>query len=184
MTTTHITDLDRRQAQRVKQSQRERQAAAASAGVSQAVADKPATAGEHQQPAARKGDRWATFNAFMDLIAPRLTLAERAVWLVMFRHARNGVVQASERQLSTAANIDKVTAGRALRRLVELRLVWPVFKSTNKGSASRYGLHPHPDSCLAGVMAEQERRQREAGERRQGNGGDRRGRRRNGNPTG
>lgn len=176
------TEMDKRQRERVRQSQRERAATVAAEG--QGATHTAPAADTAPQPQPRKGDRWATFNTFMDLIAPRLTLAERAVWLVMFRHARNGMVQASERQLSTAANIDKVTAGRALRRLVQLRLVWPVFKSTNKGSASRYGLHPQPDSCLAGVMAEQERRQREAGERRQGNGGDRRGRRRKGEPTG
>lgn len=176
------TEMDKRQRERVKQSQRERAATVAAEGQGEIVTAPAADTAP--QPMHRKGDRWATFNTFMDVIAPRLTLAERAVWLVMFRHARNGVVNASERQLSTTANIDKVTAGRALRRLVQLRLVWPVFKSTNKGSASRYGLQPHPDSCLAAVMAEQQQRQREAATRREGNGGDRRGRRRGGRSTG
>lgn len=165
------TDLDRRIAQRQCRPQ------PVAAGEGQIAAGKAATTGTAPQPAARSSDRWATFNTFMDVIGPRLTLAERAVWLVMFRHARGGVVNASERQLSTAANIDKVTAGRALRQLVELRLVWPVFKSTNKGSASRYGLQPHPDACLAAVIRQHEQRHREASERREAKGGDRRGRR-------
>lgn len=132
----------------------------------------------------RAGDRWATLNAFVDVIAPRLTLAERAVWLVMFRHARDGVVQTSERQLATAARIDKATAGRALRQLVELRLAWPVMKSRSKESTSRYGLHPRPSACLSAVVAKAERRECEAQDRRQRNGGDRRGRRRKEQRTG
>lgn len=144
-----------------------------------AAAPEPAVEPERRDVAGTgKGDRWATYNAFVDVISPRLTLAERAVWHVMFRHTRNGVVQTSERQLSTAAAIDKATAGRALRQLVQLRLVWPVMKSSNKASTSRYGLHPRPEKCLPAVMAEAERRQDEARERRQRNGGDRRGRHR------
>jgi hypothetical protein len=125
----------------------------------------------------RDQQRWATLNTFVDVIAPRLTLAERAVWLVMFRHARDGIVQTSERQLSTAARIDKATAGKALRQLVKLKLAWVMMKSASKESTSRYGLHPSPSVCLPAVIAEDDRRRSEADERRKRNGGDRRGRR-------
>ena len=123
-------------------------------------------------------DRWQTLNEFVDVIAPLLTLAERAVWLVMYRHARGGTCDTSERSIATLAKIDKATAGRALRQLVHLRLVWPVFKSSSKGSASKYGVHPRPSACLAAAIAVDERRRNEAHQRRQRNGGDRRGRRR------
>lgn len=122
--------------------------------------------------------RWVTFNTFVDVIAPRLSLPERSVWLVMFRHSRSGVCDTSERRLSEQVRIDKATAGRALRLLVGLGLVWPVFKSSSKGEASRYGLQPRPEACLAAVMAMDERRRNEGHQRRQRNGGDRRGRRR------
>ncbi len=138
-------------------------------------ADKPAAALE-EKPKPPKGDRWATLNSFVDLIAPRLTLAERAVWLVMFRHARGGICETSERGIATQAGIDKASAGRAIRRLVELRLVWPMFKSSSKDKFSRYGVHPRPDACLPGVLAADEARRKAAAERREDRGGERRGR--------
>jgi hypothetical protein len=124
--------------------------------------------------------RWVTFNTFMDVIAPRLSLPERAVWLVMFRHSRGGVCNTSERRIAEQARIDKATAGRSLQRLVDLRLVWPVFKSSSKGEASRYGLQPRPEACLAAVIAMDDRRREAGRQRRQEKGGDRRGRRRKG----
>jgi hypothetical protein len=172
------TEMDKRQRERVKQSQRERQAAAPSAGESQAAAERPATAVALQQPATRKGDRWATFNAFMDAIAPRLTLAERTVWVVMFRHARAGTCDISERAIATQANIDKATAGKALRQLVALELIWVVFKSTSKEKSSRYGMQPNPADRLAAVIKLHDHRTATADARRQRNGGDRRGHRR------
>jgi hypothetical protein len=136
------------------------------------------------KPSRRSGDRWAALNTFVDVIAPRLTLVERAVWLVMFRYARNGVCDTSERAIATQARIDKASAGKALRRLVEMGLVWPVFKSSTKGTSSRYGLHPRPASCLPAVVAADDARRKEARERREERGGDRRGRRRRAKSTG
>ena len=131
------------------------------------------------QPRQADAGRWRTLNTFVDVIAPNLLMADRAAWLVLFRYTRNGTVDTSERQLATAAGIDKVTAGRALRRLVQLRLVWPIKVSKSKGSASRYGLHPNPEKCLGAVLADRDRRETQGVERRQERGGDRRGRRRN-----
>jgi hypothetical protein len=61
------------------------------------------------KPPRHSGDRWAALNTFVDVIAPRLTLVERAVWLVMFRYARNGVCDTSERAIATQARIDKAS---------------------------------------------------------------------------
>lgn len=137
-----VTDLDRRIAQR----QRRPQPGAAAEG--QGAADKAATADTAPQPAFRKGGRWITFNTFMDVIAPRLTLAERAVWLVMFRHARGGVCETTVRMLATAAAVSRSTAEAALRRLVASELVWAIWKSPDKSRASKYGIHGSPAACL------------------------------------
>jgi hypothetical protein len=96
-----------------------------------------------------KGDRWRAFNSFVDLIAPRLTLAERAVWIVLFRHARDGVTETTARVLATAAGIDKATAVRSVRTLHRVGLVWTVWKSTDRSKASKYAMHPKPAECLA-----------------------------------
>lgn len=141
-----VTDLDRRQAERVAQLKRARVEPAAVEA--QGATDKALTANAAQQPAARKGDRWITFNAFMDVIAPRLRLAERMVWLVMFRHARGGVCETTVRMLATAAGVSRSTAEAALQRLVTSGLVWAIWKSRDKGKASKYGIHAHPDRCL------------------------------------
>ncbi len=139
MTAPHITDLDRRQAERVKQSQAARGEAAAG------------PAPKQRKPS---GDRWTTFNTFVDLIAPRLTLAERAVWLLMFRHARNGQCETTARSLAAAANISISTAQLALNRLHGAGLVWPIWKSKDRAKASKYGIHPRPADCLPRLMQE------------------------------
>ena len=180
------TPLDQRRAGKRKQlSERTSGATSAAAGSSSstAAASPPAQNQKATMPAPRKGDRWATFNAFMDTIAPRLTLAERTVWVVMFRHARAGTCDISERAIATQANIDKATAGKALRQLVALELIWVVFKSTSKEKSSRYGLQPNPADRLAAVIKLHDHRTATADARRQRNGGDRRGRPRK-EPTG
>ncbi len=171
MIAAHLTDLDRRQAERVAQSKAARGEASTRPGD-----DSQAAANAEPQPKPRNGDRWASLNSFVDVIAPRLTLPERAVWLVMFRYTRGGICETSERLIATQANIDKATAGRALRQLVRLGLVWPVFKSASKGTPSRYGVHPRPDKRLAAAIEADDQRKESARQRRKSNGGDRRGR--------
>ncbi|RLS80166.1 MAG: hypothetical protein DWI03_00075 [Planctomycetota bacterium] len=141
-----VTDLDRRQAERVAQLKRASVEHAAAEG--QGATDTAPAADATAQPAARKGDRWITFNTFMDVIAPRLTLAERAVWLVMFRHARDGKCETTVRMLANGAAVSRSTAEIVLRRLEASGLVWAIWKSRDKGKPSKYGIHAHPDRCL------------------------------------
>jgi hypothetical protein len=100
----------------------------------------------------RKGRRWEAFNSFVDVVAPRLSLAERAVWLVMFRHARGWVVETSVRHLSQGAAVSRSTAEASLVTLVQAGLVWPIVKSSHKGTGSKYGIHPDPSACLARLL--------------------------------
>jgi len=118
-------------------------------------AELPATAPARAplaRPVSPAGDRWQALNQFVDLIAPRLSLAERAVWLVLYRHARDGVVDVSSRGLATAARVNKATASRALRTFEAVGIVWPIWKSTDRSKGSQYGLHPRPSECLAKVL--------------------------------
>jgi len=129
------TEMDRRQRERVRAVQQARPAAARDA--------RPAPRGKRAT-----GDRWAAFNAFVDQIAPRLTLAERAVWVVMFRHARDGVCETSVRMLATACNISSTTAQAALNRLQAAGLVRPIWKSRDRATASKYAMHHRPADCV------------------------------------
>jgi len=114
-----------------------------------ATAPAKASTGKAASPA---GDRWQTCNQFVDVIAPWLTLAERAVWFVLFRHARGGVVETTARTLATAADIDKETASLALKAFEAVGLVWPIWKSTDRSRSSKYGMHHRPGECLAKVL--------------------------------
>lgn len=174
-----VTDLDRRQREQVARLKAERAAAGTKPRGASTEHDRASS-----QVAHRQGDRWVTLNSFVDVIAPRLTLPERAVWLVMFRYTRGGICETSERLIASQANIDKATAGRALRQLVRLGLVWPVLKSTSKGTASRYGVHPRPDKRLPAAIQADDQRQEAARQRHLANGGDKRGRRRKPKGTG
>jgi hypothetical protein len=97
--------------------------------------------------------RWATLNAFHDIVARHLTPAEQLVWGQLFRWCRDGKVSVSTRQIAAGCGIDKVTTTRALAKLKSAGLVWVVNLSRHKGTASVYGLHPHPDRCLGKCMA-------------------------------
>lgn len=100
--------------------------------------------------------RWATHNAFVDVIAPHLTLAERAIWHVMFRHTLNGTCETTARLLASATNVSISTAQLALSRLHRAGLVWPIWKSKDRSKASKYGIHPNPADCLPRVIQQDE----------------------------
>jgi hypothetical protein len=142
-----VTDLDRRQRQQLARLKAERAASGTKPSGASTESDRTAP-----QPNHRKGDRWATYNAFIDVIAPHLTLAERAVWHVMFRHARDGRCETTARQLASASSISISTAQLALNRLQRAKLVWPIWKSKDRAKASKYGIHPHPAECLARLL--------------------------------
>jgi hypothetical protein len=119
------------------------------------VAPGPAAKPAGGKPAATPAapGRWQTFNQFVDVIGPELTLAEREVWHVMFRHTRGGVVETTARQLATAARLDKETVWLAQRRLEAAGLIRTMFKSKDRSRASRYALHPSPAACLPKLLS-------------------------------
>jgi hypothetical protein len=88
--------------------------------------------------------RWATLNEFEDLVARHLTLAEQGVWHHLFRWCRDGKSSVSTRGIATNLGVAPNTVTAALRWLKDRGLIWEIAKSTNKGSASLYGVHPRP----------------------------------------
>ncbi len=96
--------------------------------------------------------RWATLNAFHDIVARHLTPAEQLVWGHLFRWCRDGKASISTRQIAAGCGITGRTATLALAKLKAVGLVWVVSLSHHKGTASVYGLHSHPDLCLGKCM--------------------------------
>jgi hypothetical protein len=88
------------------------------------------------KPGAAKGDRWQTLNQFVETVGPRLSLAERWVWVTM----------------SEGGGISRSTAEAAIRRLCDLKLIWPVWLSHDKSKPSKYGVHPNPSACLSRIL--------------------------------
>ncbi len=126
------------------------------AATNAAAADRAAQAAVPPQKAVRKpgarakasAGRWATLNTFHDLCKPLLGSHEREVWEHLFRHALDGIATASTRQIAEHHGFGLWRVTAALKVLIEAGLVWPVALSKHKGSASRYGLHPKPSSCI------------------------------------
>jgi len=104
---------------------------------------------KRETPTEASKNRWQTLNQFVDLVAPVIAKNEVLVWLLLFRHSRNGTVETSERRIAAALRLTRTSAGRALRGLTAGGFVWPIYRSTSKGACSKYGLHPNPAACIA-----------------------------------
>jgi hypothetical protein len=131
-----------------------RQAAREAAEVEQRAAPPQTASGKQTKPArpSADGSRWATLNAFVDVIAEHLTPSEQVVWVNLFRNARDGKSATTTRQIAARCGLDAKTVTAALSLLKTVGLVWVVSASRVKGVASVYGLHPHPDRCLQRCM--------------------------------
>jgi DNA-binding MarR family transcriptional regulator len=88
--------------------------------------------------------RFHDFNAFVDGSLAELTRAEMAVWLVLFRDARNGIACTAQEDIARRAGCDRRTVNRALRRLGQLGLVKLVRRGGLDGTVSRYRVCPTP----------------------------------------
>jgi hypothetical protein len=88
--------------------------------------------------------RWATLNEFEDCVARHLTLAEQGVWHHLFRWSRDGKSSVSTRGIATNLGVAPNTVTAALRWLKDRGLIWEIAKSSHRGSASLYGVHPRP----------------------------------------
>src|SRR4051812_47912701 len=78
----------------------------------------------------RKGtaDRFSMMNTFIDCTMKDLKRSEIAVWWILFRDTRDGIVRASFDVIATRAGCDRRNVGRALKRLEALGLVKVIFR--------------------------------------------------------
>lgn len=94
------------------------------------------------------GERFATFNMFVDLAMRHLRPTEVAVWIVLFRDCRNGVLTTSHRDIARRSGVSLRSVTDAMDVLRRTKLVEPLTLSRHKGTASTYRLTATPDACL------------------------------------
>jgi hypothetical protein len=129
------TELDKRQRERVRRSQRERETAVDCAKA-------------RSQPASLKSDRWATFNAFMDTCCPLLSHVESKIWLLLFRDTKpDGLARTSSRNLAQRAGCSLRAVSLAMHLLKCAKLLEVVTASTNRGCPSVFRVTKKPQLC-------------------------------------
>lgn len=109
------------------------------------------------------GERFATFNTFVDQIMRDLSPVEALVWVVMFRDSRDGQCKASSQDLARRTGRSLRAVKDAVQRLQRVGLVKAVTLSRHKGYASTYAVNTQPHTC-SGALADR------AGERRRPTG--------------
>ena len=76
----------------------------------------------------QSGDRFPTFNRFVDITMRDLTPSERLVWFVLFRDVRDGVARVAQADVATRSGLTQSTVSLAIKRLIERRLVQVVYQ--------------------------------------------------------
>lgn len=124
-----MTDLDRRQAERRANARQE------PAGGRRTV-DKPRPA---TAPARSKGDRWATFNAFVDGHLGAATSAEVRVWMVIYREVRpGGLAHVGMSDIARRAGLTRRGVVKAINGLKRRGMVELVTRGSVNGSPNAY----------------------------------------------
>jgi DNA-binding MarR family transcriptional regulator len=83
-------------------------------------------------------DRFTQLNTFVDQRLRELQRSELAVWLILYRDARNGIAQTGQTDIARRAGIRRRTVVRAIAQLIERGLIELVERGTRNGSTSRY----------------------------------------------
>jgi len=124
-----VTDLDRRQAERVAQSKAARDH----------IAPKPSRQGTTRRD---DGQRWAILNAFVDGALAELTEAEVRVWLVVYREVKpGGIARIGMGQIARLTGIKRRSVARAMDRLKHRGMVEIVSRGCINGTPNAYRLH-------------------------------------------
>lgn len=90
------------------------------------------------------GERFAMLNTFVDFTLGELDRGEIAVWLILYRDARDGVAKTSQAELARRAGVCARTVRRALQRLEAKRLVKIVRRGRIGAGASSYRIRALP----------------------------------------
>lgn len=88
--------------------------------------------------------RFATINTFADCSLAKLSRAEIAVWLLLWRDTKpNGLARTSQADLARRAGTDPRTVRRAIARLVNQRLLTVAHRGGLRRGMSSYRVLPN-----------------------------------------
>jgi hypothetical protein len=100
----------------------------------------------------RRGDRFAAFNAFVDITMRDLTRSEVLVWLALFRDTKpDGLVRTSQADLARRVGANVRTIKRAVAALRGRGLLTVVFRGSLRQGASAYRVHPLSKDSVKGT---------------------------------
>lgn len=108
------------------------------------TADATATGRGDSKAKRKAGDRFAVLNNFVDFTLGALDRTETAVWLILYRDARDGVAKTSQAELARRAGVCARTVRRALQRLETKGLVKVVRRGRIGAGASSYRIRALP----------------------------------------
>jgi hypothetical protein len=92
------------------------------------------------KPAGRLTRKIKALNQFIDYSGPELDHVEFRIWMILFRHATDGIVTRSHGLLAKDMSVSARTVQRAIGRLIEKKLVRVVQRGGLHVGASTYGL--------------------------------------------
>lgn len=98
------------------------------------------------------GDRFATFNAFIDVTARHLSAIEIVVWTIIFRDCRHGTAETSNRDIARRSGCSLRAVTAAVQRLRLGGLIEATKLSRHKGDASQYAVNPRPEQCVPALV--------------------------------
>lgn len=91
----------------------------------------------------RRGERFATLNAFIDFTLASLTRAETKVWMILFRDTKaNGLARTGQADIARRAGLTSRMVRYALASLEAKGMVRLVRRGRLNGGPSAYRLHP------------------------------------------
>ena len=125
------------------------------------VAGKVNASKQKTQTATEGGDRWTTFNAFMDVCMKHLSPVEANVWLLLFRDTKpDGLARTSSRNLAQRAGCSLRAVSHAMKLLKSATLIEVVTASTSRGSPSVFRVTMRPQRCEERLIAAKAKQQR------------------------
>jgi len=103
---------------------------------------RPAPAKPSKAAKRKAAGRFAVLNTFIDFTMRDLPRAQLAVWLVLYRDARDGKARTSQVDIARRAGVDVRTVKRAIVQLERQGLLKIVHRGGLRRGPSTYRVHP------------------------------------------